>query len=73
MTEACAVANYLSYNINSTNELTFCFDVGGSTTDISVICKDNVASKMLKQNSIRLQPREYLRQRNLWSRSLRRH
>ena len=53
MTEACAVANYLSYNINSTNELTFCFDVGGSTTDISVICKDNVASKMLKQNSIR--------------------
>ena len=53
MTEACAVANYLSYNINSTNELTFCFDVGGSTTDISVICKDNEASKMLKQNSIR--------------------
>lgn len=53
MTEACAVANFLSYNINSTNELTFCFDVGGSTTDISVICKDNVASKMLKQNSIR--------------------
>lgn len=53
MTEACAVANFLSYNINSVNELTFCFDVGGSTTDISVICKDNVASKMLKQNSIR--------------------
>lgn len=53
MTEACAVANFLSYNINSTNELTFCFDVGGSTTDISVICKDNEASKMLKQNSIR--------------------
>ena len=53
MTEACAVANYLSYNINSTNELTFCFDVGGSTTDISVLCKDNEASKMLKQNSIR--------------------
>ena len=53
MTEACAVASYLSYNINSTNELTFCFDVGGSTTDISVLCKDNEASKMLKQNSIR--------------------
>ena len=53
MTEACAVANFLSYNINSPNELTFCFDVGGSTTDISVICKDNEASKMLKQNSIR--------------------
>lgn len=53
MTEASAVANYLSYNINSTDELTFCFDVGGSTTDISVICKDNQASKMLKQNSIR--------------------
>ena len=27
--------------------------MGGSTTDISVICKDNEASKMLKQNSIR--------------------
>lgn len=53
MTEACAVANYLSYNINGTNELTFCFDVGGSTTDISVLCKDNQACKMLKQNSIR--------------------
>ncbi len=53
MTEACAVANYLSYNINGTNELTFCFDVGGSTTDISVLCRDNEASKMLKQNSIR--------------------
>lgn len=53
MTEACAVANFLSYNINSPNELTFCFDVGGSTTDISVLCKDNEASKMLKQNSIR--------------------
>lgn len=53
MTEASAVANYLSYNINSPHELTFCFDVGGSTTDISVICKDNQASKMLKQNSIR--------------------
>lgn len=72
MTEACAVANFLSYNINSTNELTFCFDVGGSTTDISVICKDNEASKMLKQNSIRLQPSESQLQPNSWMLSLRR-
>lgn len=53
MTEACAVANYLSYSINNTNELVFCFDVGGSTTDISVICNDGDSNKMLKQNSIR--------------------
>lgn len=53
MTEACAVANYLSYSIGNANELTFCFDVGGSTTDISVICNDTSGNKMLKQNSIR--------------------
>ena len=53
MTEACAVANYLSYSINNTNELVFCFDVGGSTTDISVICSEGETNKMLKQNSIR--------------------
>ena len=33
MTEASAVANYLSFDIVA-NDLTFCFDVGGSTTDI---------------------------------------
>ncbi len=53
MTEACAVANHIAYSINTTNELTFCLDVGGSTTDISVICKDGDGCKMLKQNSIR--------------------
>lgn len=52
MTEASAVANYLSFDIVA-NDLTFCFDVGGSTTDISVLCKDNDGCKMLKQNSIR--------------------
>lgn len=53
MTEACAVANHIAYSINTTNELTFCLDVGGSTTDISVICRDDDGCKMLKQNSIR--------------------
>ncbi len=53
MTEACAVANHIACSINTTNELTFCLDVGGSTTDVSVICKDGDGCKMLKQNSIR--------------------
>lgn len=53
MTEACAVANYISATIKDGNELTFCLDVGGSTTDVSVISQDQVGYKMLKQNSIR--------------------
>lgn len=60
-TEACAVANYLSANakINmNVRTLTLCFDVGGSTTDISAICMMPGANgqpqkAMIKQNSIR--------------------
>lgn len=60
-TEACAVANYLStgskIDIN-VQTLTLCFDVGGSTTDISAICMMKGADgklhkAMIKQNSIR--------------------
>lgn len=60
-TEACAVANYLSTGSKiDTNirTLTLCFDVGGSTTDISAICMMRGADgqphkAMIKQNSIR--------------------
>lgn len=55
LTEACAVANYLHKNIDARN-LTLCFDVGGSTTDISALCKMNkngqLRTAMIKQNSI---------------------
>lgn len=60
MTEACAVANYLSSDqnimVDDRNALTVCFDIGGSTTDISALCKLNTPSglklTMIKQNSI---------------------
>ena len=60
-TEACAVANYLSNSSRidtNVRTLTLCFDVGGSTTDISAICmmrgEDGQPHKaMIKQNSIR--------------------
>lgn len=60
-TEACAVANYLSTGARietNVRTLTLCFDVGGSTTDISAICMmrgtDGQYHKaMIKQNSIR--------------------
>ena len=61
LTEACAVANYISNHKKietSVRTLTLCFDVGGSTTDISALCmmkngsgKNQMA--MIKQNSIR--------------------
>ncbi|MBN8547408.1 MAG: hypothetical protein J0L60_14840 [Ignavibacteria bacterium] len=55
LTEACAVANYflLDYPVRP-GELLLIFDIGGSTTDISVICPLDGGSKaMIKQNSIR--------------------
>jgi len=57
LTEACAVANYLvrpngGYALNP-GELVICFDIGGSTTDITVLCKMEGGKAMVKQNSIR--------------------
>lgn len=56
LTEACAVANYLHGRVMASN-LTLCFDVGGSTTDISALCKmkdksGRLRTAMIKQNSI---------------------
>ncbi len=60
MTEALAVANYIANQkmVSTQNpySLTLCFDVGGSTTDISALCqmgKTNTQLSMVKQNSIR--------------------
>ncbi len=57
LSEACAVANYLvrpngGYSINP-GELVLCFDIGGSTTDITALCHMNNGKAMIKQNSIR--------------------
>lgn len=59
MTEACAVANYWTKNngdvVVDDGNLTICFDIGGSTTDISALCQLNPGMKltMIKQSSIR--------------------
>lgn len=56
LTEACAVANFLANADQlqtSSDFLTLCFDVGGSTTDISVLCQMQNGLAMVKQNSIR--------------------
>lgn len=61
LTEACAVANYMSNDQNifvDARHLVLCFDVGGSTTDISALCKmkdkkGQLRTAMIKQNSIR--------------------
>lgn len=73
LTEACAVANYMSKNgvsffnregvienimLSNVRQLVLCFDVGGSTTDISALCmmkdkKGQLRNAMIKQNSIR--------------------
>lgn len=61
LTEACAVANYMSNDKNifvDGQHLVLCFDVGGSTTDISALCtmkdkKGQLRNAMIKQNSIR--------------------
>lgn len=56
MTEACAVANYLNVKADDRDSLTVCFDIGGSTSDISALCQldTNEGSRltMIKQNSI---------------------
>ncbi|MET0573489.1 MAG: hypothetical protein ABWZ79_18865 [Pedobacter agri] len=57
LSEACAVANYLvrpngGYSINP-GELVLCFDIGGSTTDITALCQMDGGKAMIKQNSIR--------------------
>lgn len=54
LSEAEAVANFISAKYGKeTNVLNLCFDVGGSTTDISALffLKNNVT--MIKQNSLR--------------------
>lgn len=54
LSEAEAVANFISAKYGTeTNVLNLCFDVGGSTTDISALffLKNNVT--MIKQNSLR--------------------
>lgn len=55
MTEACAVANFMmTQDIRMTNKsLTLCFDVGGSTTDISALLFTTEGLTMIKQNSIK--------------------
>ena len=61
MTEACAVANYIAGSQAfgaDVNAMTLCFDIGGSTTDISVLStvpdsNGQAGTAMLKQSSIR--------------------
>lgn len=57
MTESCAVANYLVRNGGGIDlgvgNLVLCFDIGGSTTDISALCLMDGEKAMVKQNSIR--------------------
>ena len=61
MTEACAVANYVAGSQAfgaDINAMTLCFDIGGSTTDISVLstvpdAHGTAGTAMLKQSSIR--------------------
>lgn len=57
LTEACSVAKFITRNSDS-RVLTLCFDIGGSTTDISAICsmKDQSGAEhptLIKQNSVR--------------------
>lgn len=58
LTESCAVANYFLVDTPvKPGELLLIFDVGGSTTDISVLSQmdgpDGAGKAMIKQNSIR--------------------
>lgn len=55
LTESCAVANYFLEDLPvRPGELLMIFDVGGSTTDISVLSQMEGGGKaMIKQNSIR--------------------
>ena len=53
LSEAESVANYNASNETNVGTLTLCFDVGGSTTDISALFQLNNETTMIKQNSIR--------------------
>lgn len=54
LSEAEAVANFISVKYGTeTNVLNLCFDVGGSTTDISALFYMSNGITMIKQNSLR--------------------
>ena len=53
LTESEAVANFMAKKNLANEKLLLCFDVGGSTTDFSVLYKMGGRNTMLKQNSIR--------------------
>lgn len=54
LSEAEAVANFISVEYGEgTNVLNLCFDVGGSTTDISALFYLSNGVTMIKQNSLR--------------------
>lgn len=54
MTEACASANFTAQTAAVRRKVVYCFDVGGSTTDISALFSlKNGDPYMIKQNSIR--------------------
>jgi len=54
LSEAEAVANFISVKYGTeTNVLNLCFDVGGSTTDISALFYLRGGVTMIKQNSLR--------------------
>lgn len=54
LSEAEAVANFISVKYGTeTNVLNLCFDVGGSTTDISALFYLKNGVTMIKQNSLR--------------------
>ncbi|MDE7408218.1 MAG: hypothetical protein K2M76_07340, partial [Muribaculaceae bacterium] len=57
LTEAASVANFLmnskNYRTSTNGVLTVCFDIGGSTTDISALYPLVDGVTMIKQNSIR--------------------
>lgn len=54
MTEACASANFTAQTAAVRKKVVYCFDVGGSTTDISALFSlMNGDPYMIKQNSIR--------------------
>ncbi|MDE6532441.1 MAG: hypothetical protein K2M27_02775 [Muribaculaceae bacterium] len=54
LTEANAVANFVSQKQGDrAKNLYLCFDIGGSTTDISALYKLDSGLTMIKQNSIR--------------------
>lgn len=58
LTEATAVANFTSETLGTqANRLYLCFDVGGSTTDISALWISADRVTMIKQNSIRFAAR----------------